>query len=63
VYRIQYLCPRQGNFWQDLTEGFLWKTPRLFADPGNARMVCDSLIWQYHSARVLDPQNRIIYQV
>jgi hypothetical protein len=64
MYRIQFFCPRSGNpNWQDLTEGLFWKTPRMFSDPGSAQGVCDSLLWQYHSARVIDPQGIVCYQV
>ena len=64
MYRIQFFCPRSGNpNWQDLTEGIIWKTPRMFSDPGSAQMVCNSLVWQYHSARVIGPNGNVIYQV
>ena len=64
MYRVQYLCPRSGNpNWQDLTEGIFWKTPRMFGNPGDAQMVCNSLVWQYHSARVIDPYGQVVYQI
>jgi hypothetical protein len=63
VYRVQYFCPRQAPFWQDLTTGLIFKTPQTFPDLTSAQMVCNSLVWQYHSARVLDPSGRVVYQV
>ena len=64
MYRVQYLCPRSGNpNWQDLTEGLFWQTTRMFSNPGDAQMVCNSLVWQYHSARVIDPYGQVVYQI
>jgi len=63
MYRVQYLCPRSGNpNWQNLTEGWIWQTPRTFASFPAAQMACDSLIWQYHAARVIDPSGQVVYQ-
>lgn len=63
MYRIQYFCPREAPYWQDLTEGLLWKTRREFPSLQGAKMVCNSLLWQFHSARVIDPRGQIVYQV
>lgn len=64
MYRVQYLCPRSGNpNWQDFTEGLFWKTPRMFPSFGSAQGACDGLVWQYHSARVIDPSGRVVYQI
>jgi len=64
MYRIQFFCPRSGNpNWQDLTEGLIFKTPRVFPSFQNAQTVCHSLVWQYHSARVIDPYGHVVYQI
>ena len=63
MYRIHYYCPREGPFWQILQEGLIFKMPRQFADLGSAQQVCNSLLWQYHSSRVVDPSGRVVYQV
>ena len=65
MYRVQYLCPRQGPQWQDLTEAFLliFRQPSTFPDLSTAQSAANGLIWQYHSARVIDPYGRIVYQV
>jgi hypothetical protein len=62
VYRVQFYCPRSGkNYWQTLT-GFLWQ-PRTFPTQEAAQQACDQLLWQYHSARVIDPWGNVVYQV
>lgn len=63
MYRVQYFCPREAPFWQDLREGIIWKTPRTFPDLGSAQTVCNGLLWQYHSARVIDPYGQVVYQI
>jgi hypothetical protein len=63
MYRVQYLCLRLGPQWQDLTEGWVWKTPRMFQGFEAARMTCNGLLWQYHSARVIDPQGQVVYSI
>ena len=63
MYRIQYYCPRQSPYWQDLQEGIFWKTPRLFPSFPTAQQTCNTLLWQFHSARVIDPNGQIVYQV
>jgi hypothetical protein len=62
-FSIEYLCPRQANFWQPYREGIIFKTVKYFGDFQSAEMVCNSLIWQYHSAHVLDASGRVVYQV
>jgi len=64
MYRVQYYCPRSGNpNWQDLTEGWIWKTPQIFPNQGSAEQVCNGLLYQFHSARVIDPSGRVVYQI
>ena len=63
MYRVQYYCPRQAPFWQDLKEGLIFKTPRLFPNQTSAQTVCNSLVWQYHSARVIDSYGQVVYQI
>lgn len=63
MFTIQYYCPRQAPFWQTLQEGWVFKTPRMFADFNSAQNVCNGLLWQYHSARVIDPNGQVVYQV
>lgn len=64
MYRVQYYCPRQAPIWQDLTEPFLliFRSPRTFSTLGDAQSTANSLIWQFHSARVIDPSGRVVYQ-
>ena len=63
MFQVQFLCPRQGPNWQTYEEGFLFfRRPATFPTFAAAQMVCDSLIWQYHSARVIDPSGNIVYQ-
>jgi hypothetical protein len=64
MYRVEFYCPRSGNpNWQTLLEGWIWQTPRVFSDILSAQIVCDSLLWRYHSARVIDPSGQVVYQV
>jgi len=63
VYRIHYYCPREAPFWQVLTEGLIFKTPAVFGDFQSAVNKCDSLLWQYHSSRVVDLSGHVVYQV
>lgn len=65
MYRVQYYCPRQSPDWQDLTEPFLliFRTPSTFRTFTEAQRACNTLLWQFHAARVLDPAGRPIYQV
>jgi hypothetical protein len=55
MYRVQYFCPRQSQRWQQLAQ--------LFPSLAAAIQTANSLIWRYHSARVLDPSGRPVYQV
>ena len=48
-------------YWQLLT-GFLGM-PKTFGSYGEAEQACNSLIWQYHSARVIDGAGNVLYQV
>jgi hypothetical protein len=64
MYRVQYLCPRSGNpNWQDVTDGWIWKTPQEFQSFEAARMTCNSLLWRYHAARVIDSVGNVVYEV
>jgi hypothetical protein len=63
MFTIQYFCPRQAPYWQSLTEGLIWKTPRQFSTFESAVAECNSLLWKYHSARVLDQAGNPVYQV
>jgi len=63
MYTVQYFCPRETPYWQDLSEGMIWKTPRTFPSFQGAQMACNSLLWQYHGARVIDPNGHVVYQV
>jgi hypothetical protein len=63
MYRVQYLCPRQSPYWRDLTAGLIWKTPREFPTFPSAQSACNGLLWQYHSARVIDPMGSVVYQI
>ena len=56
MYRVQFFCPRQSPNWQEWPHG-------AYSDPYEAVAVCNGLIWQYHSARVIDPWGREVYRV
>jgi len=62
-FTIEYFCPRLSSFWLPYREGMIFKTVRVFSDLPSAQMVCNGLVWQYHSARVLDADGRIVHQV
>jgi len=62
VYRVQYYCPRSGKMYWQLLTGFLGM-PKTFGSYGEAQQACNSLIWQYHSARVIDGAGNVLYQV
>ena len=55
MYRVQYLCPRQGPYWQR------GKAPPIMT-------LQDAINWAeilkppLGSARVLDPLGRVVYQ-
>ena len=63
MYTIDYLCPRESPYWQKLTEGIIWKTPRQFASFVSAANACNGLLYLYHSARVIDPTGRVVHQI
>ena len=63
MFRVQYLCPTQSMFWQDLTSGLIFKSPQQFGTIHQAIAQANSLIWQYHAARVLDQWGRVVYEV
>jgi hypothetical protein len=64
MFHIEYYCPRQAPYWQVLQQGFLiFRSPQRFGDFGSARRACDGLLWQYHSARVVNDQTgQVVYQ-
>ncbi len=62
MFRVQFFCPRQSREWQILT-GFLGFFPREFSTIAEAAAEADGLIWQYHSARVVNGVGRVVYQV
>ena len=62
-FTVEYLCPRQAPYWQPYREGLFFKTVRFFPDLQTAQMLCNSLIWQYHSSRVVDSNGSIFYEV
>ena len=64
MYRIQYQCPRvHGDWlWHDLT-GFLGLFTQEFPDQASAINTANGLLFEYHSARVIDPWGRVVYQV
>ena len=53
-FRVEYFCIREGAIWRP----FRW-----FPSFDAAQMVCDGLVWQYHSARVLDANGNLMYQI
>jgi len=61
VFRVEYFCPRQSPYWQPL-KGFLG-IPKTFATQEQAQAAANPLLWQYHSARVLDPWGNVVYQI
>lgn len=63
MYRLLYYCPREAPYWQEYKEGILFKTPVLFNDLQSAIRKCDSLMWKYHSARVIDPSGQVVYSI
>ena len=65
MYRVQFYCPRQAPIWQDLTESvlILFRSPKTFPSLPDAQRAANALIWQFHSARVIDPYGQVVYQV
>ena len=55
MYRVEFYCPRQAPYWQTL--------PETFWIQGSAVSKANSLVWQYHSARVVDRSGNVIYQI
>jgi hypothetical protein len=61
MYRVEYFCPRQDpTRWQQL-RGFFG--PKTFPDLNQAVNAANQLMWQYHSARVIDPFGNVAYQI
>ena len=65
MYRVEYYCPRQAPFWQPVTESQLlvFKVLKRFPSLESAQDACNRLVWQYHSARVVDGMGNVVYQV
>lgn len=62
MYRVEFYCPRQDpTRWQSL-RGFLG-IPKTFSSPDEAVNAANSLMWQYHSARVIDGMGNVVYQI
>ena len=55
MYRVEFYCPRQAAYWQPVNETFFFLA--------SATRKANSLIWQVHSARVLDSSGQVVYQV
>lgn len=53
-FRIEFYCPRQSPFWQPFTEGLFFKTIKTFRTLEESQAVCNTLVWAYHAARVID---------
>lgn len=62
-FRVEFYCPRQAPIWQPLTEGFIFKTLKIFPTLDDAQAACNGLVWQYHSARVIDASGNQCYFV
>ena len=60
---VEYYCPRQSSNWQRWGAGLLSRAGKAFLDFGAAQSMADSLIWQYHAARVVDRAGVPLYQV
>lgn len=60
-FHVEYYCPREANIWQ-IERGFLGSV-KTFGDQVTAQFRADSLIWKYHSARVVDAYGNVVYQV
>jgi len=63
MYRVEYFCPRQSPYWQVLKSGILFKTPQIFETFPAAQNACNQLLFQFHSARVIDPWGAVVYQI
>ena len=54
MYRVQYLCPRQGQYWQGNGQA-----PTLQQAIAVAQIIKPPMGF----ARVLDPYGRVVYQI
>ena len=64
MYRVEFYCPRSGRlYWQSLRGGFLNLMPQTFPGLEEAAAAANRLMWQYHSARVLDGAGNVVYQI
>lgn len=64
MYRVEYYCPRSGRlYWQPLRGGFLNLAQPTFPSLEAATYAANRLMWQYHSARVLDGAGNVVYQI
>lgn len=63
-YFIDYYCPRIDPLaWKRWGSGFFNRSGKSFLDLGEAQHTADSLIWQFHRARVVDSSGAVYYQV
>jgi len=60
MFRVQYFCPIEGPEWKDVKG---WLFPVWFDTQGQAERAADSLIFKYHSARVLNRRGEVVYTV
>lgn len=51
MFRVQFYCPIQSPYWQDVT-GFFGIN--VYPEWDGAVSVCNGLLWDYHSSRVVD---------
>ena len=62
VYRVEYFCPRQNPARWQVLKGFLG-IPKSFSDLNEATNAANQLLWQYHSARVVNQWGGVEYQI
>ena len=62
-YRIDYYCPREAQFWQRFGRGFFSPSGSAFSFLNTAVDTANTLLWRYHSARVVDSLGNVVYQI
>jgi len=62
-FRVEYYCPRQAPYWQRFGTGLFSPQGKAFPSFDLAAAQANALIWQYHSARVIDVYGNVQYQV
>ena len=55
MYRVEYYCQRE--------KPPMWRHFQTVPDFGWAVEVCKDLLFRYHSARVIDPNGQVVYQI